>query len=168
MKAQLPIGGVGSQVLEIRSPGLLQGPILTIDGQRAPKGKRRNTYLIQRDDGRTVTITLKPSLVYDLPGVEIDGTRFEVVPRLRWFEYLLASFPLVLILVGILGIVLAAILIVACIRLSSVLSGALAEVPCRRIPFLGGACPLLSSQLSPPANVSNRPRHPPNPPIPAA
>ncbi len=117
MKAQLPIGGFGSQVLEIRSPGLLQGPILTIDGQRAPKGKRRNTYLIQRDDGRTVTITLKPSLVYDLPGVEIDGTRFEVVPRLRWFEYLLASFPLVLILVGILGIVLAAILIVACIRL---------------------------------------------------
>ena len=117
MKAQLPIGGFGSQVLEIRSPGLLQGPILTIDGQRAPKGKRRNTYLIQRDDGRTVTITLKPSLVYDLPGVEIDGTRFEVVPRLRWFEYLLASFPLVLILIGILGIVLAAILIVACIRL---------------------------------------------------
>ena len=117
MKAQLPIEGFGSQVLEIRSPGLLQGPILTIDGQRAPKGKRRNTYLIQRDDGRTATIRLKPSLVYDLPGVEIDGTRFEVVPRLRWFEYLLASFPLVLILVGILGIVLAAILIVACIRL---------------------------------------------------
>ena len=85
MKAQLPIEGFGSQVLEIRSPGLLQGPILTIDGQRAPKGKRRNTYLIQRDDGRTVTIRLKPSLVYDLPGVEIDGTRFEVVPRLSLF-----------------------------------------------------------------------------------
>jgi len=117
MRAKLPIEGFGSRVLEIHSPGLLQGAILTVDGQRAPKGKGRNTYTLQRDDGKSTTIKLKPSLVYDLPGVEIDGTRIEVVPRLRWFEYILASLPLVLIFGGIPGIVLAVILIVACIRL---------------------------------------------------
>ncbi len=116
MKALLTIEGLEGHSVEVYSPGFLQGPRLTIDAGPAPKGKGRNVYTLQGGNGQPITIRLKPSLVYDLPSVEVNGTRRELVPPLKWYQYLLSLFPLVLILGGIPGIIFALILFLVNIR----------------------------------------------------
>ncbi len=107
MKAPLTIEGFEGHRLEVVAPSFLQGPILTIDGQRVPRGKGRNQYVLQRNDGGPVSIRLKPSLVYDFPSVEINGSRKNLVAPLMWYEYLVSLLPLSLIFGGLLGIALA-------------------------------------------------------------
>lgn len=116
MGVPLEIDGLEGHRLEVHMPAFLQGPRLTLDGRPAPRGKGRSVYEVQRPDGRTVTIRLRPSLVYDYPAVEVDGIRRELVPPLRWYQYLLSIVPLVLILGGLLGILLALVVFLVNIR----------------------------------------------------
>jgi len=116
MKAQLTIEGLEGHNLEVHAPALLQGPKLTLDGVPAPRGKGRNVYSLQRTDGQPVTVRLRPSLLYDLPSVEVNGTRHQVAEPLEWYQYLLGVFPLVLVLGGLIGIILALALFLINIR----------------------------------------------------
>lgn len=117
MKAPLALTGLEGHILEVHAPAFFRGPRLTLDGNPAPKGKGRNVYSVKLIDGRTVSIRLKPSLVYDLPAVMVDGEQRQVVSPLRWYQYLLGLFPLVLIFAGLIGIILALVLFFANIRI---------------------------------------------------
>ena len=97
MKAQLMILGLEGHSLEVQTRGLLQGAVITVDALAAPKGKAPNEFILTTNDGRSLTLRLKRSLVCDFPALEVDGVKLHFVPPLKWYEYVL-SFLVVLLI----------------------------------------------------------------------
>lgn len=82
--------------LSVQPAGLL-GAKLFLDGQRLKREK--GAYRALDDTGVPASITLKT--VFDpIPTVHVDGVSVQIARPLRWFEYIWAGWPLLLIGVG--------------------------------------------------------------------
>lgn len=94
--------GFRRRTVEIETSGFFTGANLLQDGERAPKGPKRGTYLLTRDDGTSAVARLKTSafMVDPVPAMEIDGQRFHAVRPLRWYEMVWIGLPVLLIFVG--------------------------------------------------------------------
>lgn len=85
--------------LAVRSATLLKGAKLLVDGREA-EGKGRK-FTVRDPQGSEHTITLKGSPFDPIPKVQVDEEPpIELVPALRWYEYLWMGLPLVLIFGG--------------------------------------------------------------------
>lgn len=102
MRFALKAPGFEVKTIEIETAGFFTGVRLLQNGEPAPKGARRGTFALRRDDGGESTAKLRPSpfFVDPVPAVEIDGRRYEVVPPFRWYELVWLGLPLLLIFVG--------------------------------------------------------------------
>jgi hypothetical protein len=75
------------------------GPKLLLDG--IPVARERGCYRISDASGQVVEIRLKNRFFDTLPFVEVNRRQgILLAPPLRWFEYLWALTPFLLILVG--------------------------------------------------------------------
>ena len=73
MKYPILLEGFDGQTIEVDPPGLLKAARIHVNGNAAPKGKRKGQFLLRRNDGREVTVKIRPSLFYDAPGLEVEG-----------------------------------------------------------------------------------------------
>lgn len=101
MEYPVQINGFEGQSLAIQSPGLLAGPKLLIDGQQAPRGQKRNQVVLRRSDGAEVVATWKPRILgLDVPDIEVEGERIRVAEPLKWYQWMWAALPGLLVFVG--------------------------------------------------------------------
>ena len=116
MRYPVTLPGFATGPVELETAGFLRGARLLQDGKSAPKGPRRGTFLLRRDDGGEATARFRPSpfVIDPVPTLEIDGRRIELVRPFRWYELAWLALPVVLVFVGgvlgaIVGFVAAAI-----------------------------------------------------------
>lgn len=102
MRFPVEASGFKRRPLEVETSGFFTGASLLQDGERAPKGPKRGTYLLIRDDGTSAVARLKTSafMVDPVPAIEIEGERFHAVRPLRWHEMVWIGLPILLIFVG--------------------------------------------------------------------
>jgi hypothetical protein len=71
-----------------------------MDGQPAPKGPKRNQYLITRDDGNKQLVKLKQVLIDPVPQVILDGEVIELVEPLSVLQWIWSAIPILLVFFG--------------------------------------------------------------------
>lgn len=100
MQYPVPVEGFDRKRLLVETPGFFSSARLMLDGQPAPKGPKRGEYLLHRDDGTEVTAKLKNLFLDPIPQVVIDNQVTQIVEPLRWYQWLWAGLPILLIFSG--------------------------------------------------------------------
>ena len=99
MKYAVPLEGFEGQNIELQAPGLISGAKLLINGEPAPKGKKRGEMLLRRNDGREVIAKFQNTFL-DVPKLKIDEQVIQVVEPLKWYEWAWNAIPLLIIFSG--------------------------------------------------------------------
>ncbi len=101
MQYFVPVDGFEENQIEIKPAGYLSNAKLLVNGQEAPKGSKRGEYLLQRNDGVEVKAKFKNMLFDPIPQVVINDEQvIKVVEPLKWYQWLWASLPILLIFMG--------------------------------------------------------------------
>jgi len=101
MQTPINFPGFETNRLVLRAGSFLSGPKLLLDGQPAPKGPKRGQFSLRCNDGSHVIAQLKSvNLVDPYPQVMIDGQKVVVGEAVKWYQWLWAGLPLVLIIIG--------------------------------------------------------------------
>ena len=97
MSYPLQVPGFDHVQLAVK-PGALKPKVL-VNGQPAPEGSKRGSFVLPRADGSPVEGYFRPG--FDpVPAVEIDGAKYLAVEPMKWYEHLLAAWPLALVIPG--------------------------------------------------------------------
>lgn len=101
MKYSVPVEGFAENQVVIETPGVFSGAKLLLNGQPAPKGEKRGQFVLRRDDGTEVTAKFKGMFLDSIPQVVIDDNEvIKVVEPLKWYQWLWAGLPILLIFMG--------------------------------------------------------------------
>lgn len=77
------------------------GPKLFINGVRAQKGIKRGEMILQRSDSTHAVARWKQGLLgLDVPQLIVDGKVVMLVEPLKWYEYVWAGLPVLLVFIG--------------------------------------------------------------------
>ena len=99
---QYPVQAEGFEgrklILEI--PGFFSSAKLWIDGQLAPKGPKKGLFLLRRLDGTEATAKFRNQFLDPVPQLVIDNETIKVVEPLRWYQWIWAGLPVLLIFIG--------------------------------------------------------------------
>ena len=97
----LRIDGFEGQSIEVELAGFLGGAKLLVNGQLASKGPKLNQMILRRNDGKEVLASWKPQIFgIDVPKLSIDGNIINIAEPFKWYEWLLAGFPICLLFIG--------------------------------------------------------------------
>lgn len=99
MKYPINLKGFEGQTVELQSAGLISSIKLLVNGQPAPKGKKRGDMLLRRDDGQEVVARFKSTFM-DVPSLLVDGQIIRVVEPLKWYEWIWNALPLLIVFSG--------------------------------------------------------------------
>lgn len=102
MRIPLALAGFEGQDLAVDTGGLWRGPRLLQGEVLAPKGPRRGTVALRRNDGTPAVARIRPrALGLDpVPDVDVDGRTVHLSPPLAWYEWAWAALPVLLLFVG--------------------------------------------------------------------
>jgi hypothetical protein len=101
MKYPVSIEGFEASQIAVETPGFFASAKLLVNGQPAPKGSKRGQYLLHRNDGAEVTAKLKNIFLDPVPQVVINDQQvIKVVEPLKWYQWLWAALPIVLVFIG--------------------------------------------------------------------
>ncbi|MEM7516684.1 MAG: hypothetical protein AAF368_07150 [Planctomycetota bacterium] len=92
------MAGVGPGVA-VRTAGMLKGPYVVVDGERA-NSPGRNRFTVPGSDGGEIEIKLVPHPLASIPDVEVDGARHVMGPRIPAVLFALSILPVGVIAVG--------------------------------------------------------------------
>ena len=106
-KIRLQIEGFENQTIEFKSPGLLSGRKLLVNGEPAPKGPRRGEMRLVRDDGREVVARWKRSFGGHI--LDVDGKTYQIGQTFTWYEWVLIFIPFALAISGVMGWIFAGV-----------------------------------------------------------
>lgn len=96
MRYPVPVDGFKQRPVELETAGLLSGPRLLQNGEPAPKGPKRGSFTLIRDDGTEVVARVRPSFFVDpLPAVHIGDQQIRVVRAFQWYEIAWLGLPIV-------------------------------------------------------------------------
>lgn len=101
MQSEIPvqIEGFEGHRLAVQPAGWFSGPKLLVDGIAIKRQKGR--YLLQDDAGNQVEAKLRYIFVDPIPKLEIGRKSIQLVPPLKWYEYVWICFvPILLMLRG--------------------------------------------------------------------
>jgi hypothetical protein len=94
------IEGFEGQNIEVKI-SFWTGAKLLVNGESAPKGKRRGEMLLQRNDGKQVIASWKPQFLgWDVPQLVVDGKVVILVEPLKWYQWVWGGWPVFLLFVG--------------------------------------------------------------------
>jgi hypothetical protein len=99
MKYAVPLEGFEGQNIELQAAGLISGAKLLVNGETAPKGKKRGEMLLRHNDGREVIAKFQNAFL-DIPKLKIDEQVIQVVEPLKWYEWAWNAIPLLIIFSG--------------------------------------------------------------------
>lgn len=100
MRIPLELQGFEGHELIVEAASWLSGPKLKLDGKPAPKGPRRNLYLLQRNDGIKQVVQLKQVFIDPVPQVIIDDEVIHLVKPLSVLQWLWSALPIILAFIG--------------------------------------------------------------------
>lgn len=80
MRYLVPAPGFASRPVEIETSGLFRGAALLQDGERAPKGPKRGSYLLTRDDGSQAVARLRSGAMMIDPVPAVRSTASASIP----------------------------------------------------------------------------------------
>lgn len=101
MRYRVPVEGFKQRPVELETAGLFGGPRLLQNGEPAPKGPKRGSFTLIRDDGTEVVARVRPSFFVDpVPAVQIGDQQIRVVRAFRWYEIAWLGLPVLLVFVG--------------------------------------------------------------------
>lgn len=94
------IEGFEGQNIEFNM-GFWSGAKLLVNGDPAPKGEKRGTMTLTRNDGRPVTASWKPQFMgLDVPQLVVDGKTINVAEPLKWYQWGWSALPILLVFMG--------------------------------------------------------------------
>ena len=94
------IEGLENQNIEAKV-SFWSGPKLLVNGEPAHKGTKRGEMVLQRNDGKQVSVTWKPQFLgLDIPQLVVDGKTINLVEPLKWYQWLWGGWPAMLLFVG--------------------------------------------------------------------
>jgi hypothetical protein len=98
----VPIDGFRQRPIALETEGLLSGARLLQNGERAPKGPKRGTFTLIRDDGSEAVARVRPAsfFVDPVPSVQIGDQQIRVVRPFQWYEMTWLALPILLVFVG--------------------------------------------------------------------
>lgn len=99
MNYLLSIPGFEGQTLEVQPGGFFSKTKLFVNGAPAPPGAKRGQMVLRRNDDQEVIATWKTQ-PFDIPKLIVDGTLFNVVEPLKWYQWVWGGLPLLLIPLG--------------------------------------------------------------------
>lgn len=100
MEFPLTVPGFEGRNLVVKTAGFFSGAKLMVDGEPAEKGKKAGQFVLRRNDGTQVVATLRGNVIDPAPVVTIDGTAVKVAEPFKWYEWLWAGLPIVLVFIG--------------------------------------------------------------------
>jgi len=98
----IPVEGFRQRPIELETAGLLSGARLLQNGDRAPKGPKRGSFTLIRDDGTEVVARVRPAAFFvdPVPTVQIGDQQIRVVRPFQWYEIAWLALPILLLFVG--------------------------------------------------------------------
>jgi hypothetical protein len=90
------IEGFESHQIALQSSPWGAASTLLFDGETAPRGPRRNQFILTRNNGAEVLVKLRSSLFDSVPQLIVDGKVMNVVPPLSWPITVWCLLPLLL------------------------------------------------------------------------
>ena len=75
MRYPANLEGLSGHKVEVELPGALKGAELLIDGRPAPKGSKRNQYILRGADGHDSIAELKTTFLDPAPHILWSGKR---------------------------------------------------------------------------------------------
>lgn len=100
MRVPVSLPGFESHRIEVEAAGFARNAVF-VDGQPAPKGPKRGQFLLHRADDAPATVELRSRNLFDpIPQLVLDGQVFTIVEPLKWYQWLWAGLPFLLIAVG--------------------------------------------------------------------
>ena len=100
MRIPFDLEGFEGHELVVKAASWFSGPKLEMDGKLAPKGAKRNLYLLQRNDGIKQIVQLKQVLIDPVPQFIVGGEVIHLVEPLSVFQWVWSAFPIILIFIG--------------------------------------------------------------------
>jgi hypothetical protein len=99
---QYPVQAKGfeGRQLILEASGFFSTAKLWIDGQLAPKGPKRGQFLLRRLDGTEAIAKFRTIFLDPVPQLIIDNDIVKVVEPLKWYQWVWAGLPILLIFVG--------------------------------------------------------------------
>ena len=78
------IDGFENHEIAVRSTPWGAASTLLLDGEVAPRGQRRNQFILTRKDGTEALVKFRNGLFDSVPQLVVDGKVKNVVPPLSW------------------------------------------------------------------------------------
>jgi hypothetical protein len=100
MSYKVNIEGFEGQDVEVKT-SFWSGPKLLVNGQLAPKGRKRGEMLLQSSDGKQVVTKWKPQFMgLDVPQLVVDDKVINLALPLKWYQWIWGGLPIALVFVG--------------------------------------------------------------------
>ncbi len=100
MRYPVNLAGISGHRIEVELAGAFRGPRILVDGQPAPKGKKRGQFLLRGNDGRESVAELKTILVDPVPQVLWNGGKITLAEPLEWYQWVWSAVPIILVFLG--------------------------------------------------------------------
>lgn len=102
MEYPINVEGFEGHRLAVTSDEFISNPLLLVDGQPAPAGKKRGQFILHKNDGTEAIAQISSAAFgFDpVPHLSIDGKTIKVMKRLDWFEWFWSGLPLILLFTG--------------------------------------------------------------------
>jgi len=94
------IEGFENQNTEVKV-SFWSGSKLLVNGEPARQGTKRGEMVLQGNDGKQATASWKPQFFgLDVPQLLVDGKVINLVEPLKWYQWVWAGWPIMLLFVG--------------------------------------------------------------------
>jgi hypothetical protein len=97
MEFPISLPGFEGQNLTVKPAGFWRAQLLQ---NGLPLKRQKGHFSVQNNAGETVPIRFKTEFLDPIPKVIIGDDVIHLVPSLRWYEYLWAGFPILLLFIG--------------------------------------------------------------------
>jgi hypothetical protein len=95
------IPGFTHQKVEVIPPGFFKGMRLLVNGQPVPRGAHRGEYELTNDKGQPVKVKVcNQAFGLDYPQLMVGRQFINIAPPLKWFWWVLAVTPFLLVTFG--------------------------------------------------------------------
>jgi hypothetical protein len=94
------VPGCTQHEISVTEAGWTSRARLLVDGQPAAQGARREQYLVPLDDGEQGIVTVRGSFFDPLPIIRYQGQPIPLAEELKWYQWIWAGLPLLLVFTG--------------------------------------------------------------------
>ncbi|MBI5302299.1 MAG: hypothetical protein HY868_09185 [Chloroflexi bacterium] len=102
MEYLVAIEGFEGQHLSLTPQGFFTGSKLLVDGQPAPKGKKRGQFILRRNDGTEIVAQIHSAVLGldPVPQLVVDGKTIHIAEPFKWYQLLWSGIPILLLFIG--------------------------------------------------------------------